>query len=589
MVDFTVAIPTFNGETRLPDVLVRLRSQVETESFSWEILVIDNNSSDRTAQVIREYQANWPSSYPLIYYFCPEQGAAFARQKAVEKARGKLIGFLDDDNLPEKNWVAAAYAFGQNHPQVGAYGSQIHGYFFEANNGEELPKNFQEIACFLAIVERGNTPHLYNPSHKILPPGAGLVVRKDVWLKNVPNRLFLNHQGKEAGMASEDLEALLHIQKAGWEIWYNPEMIVYHKIPNNRLKADYLRLLTRCVGLSRHRLRMMTLESWQRPLAFPAYLANDLRRLVLHLIKHGLKLKKDPVAACQREFLVSTLVSPLFLWKKKQTKKIPRELFSQSLQKPEEILNQIAQGFEQDRFCLYSQEIQPISTFNYLSQHREILLRLKDERERILPPSEFMPIAKYYNLMPTIDRWVVRQIFRGIAGESPDPSLSLYEINLSIETVKDPQFIKFLHREFREYEITPGMISFAISENCAIANLETVIQFIDSIKKIGSQVTLDNVGREKRSAEYLKKLPVDYLKINGKFFRQQGKNPRSLEKIYQINDLGHQLGMKTIAEAVENQEIFEQMKSVGVNYVQGYGIAPAHPLITYSHRQSLLS
>lgn len=589
MVDFTVAIPTYNGETRLPDVLERLRSQVETESFTWEILVIDNNSCDRTAQVIREYQTQWPSWCPLIYYFCPEQGAAFARQKAVEKAKGKLIGFLDDDNLPEKNWVAAAYEFGQNHPQVGAYGSQIHGYFFEANTPEEMPKNFKEIASFLAIVERGNTPHLYNPYHKILPPGAGLVVRKDVWLKSVPNRLFLNHQGKEAGMASEDLEALLHIQKAGWEIWYNPEMIVYHKIPNNRLKADYLRLLTRCVGLSRHRLRMMTLETWQIPLAFPAYLANDLRRLVLHLIKHGLNVKKDPVAASQREFLVSTLVSPLFLWKKKQSKKIPREIFSQSLQKTEQILNQIAQGFEQDRFCLYAQEIQPISPFNSSNQHTEILLRLKDELDRILLPSEFMPIAQHYKLMPTIDRWVVRQIFREIAGESLDPSLSLYEINVSIETVKDPNFINFLHREFREYEITPEMISFAISETCAIANLETIIKFINYIKKIGSQLTLDHVGRGNISPKYIKKMPVDYLKIDGKFFSQRASNRPSIDKIYQINDLGHQLGMKTIAEAVENQEIFEQMKSIGVDYVQGYGIAPTHPLITYSHRQSLLS
>ncbi len=588
MVDFTVAIPTYNGETRLPDVLERLRSQVETESFSWEILVIDNNSSDRTAQVIREYQTQWPLSCPLIYYFCPEQGAAFARQKAVEKAKGKLIGFLDDDNLPEKNWVAAAYEFGQKHPQVGAYGSQIHGLFFEQTESDRLPKNFQEIASFLAIVERGNTPHLYNPSHKILPPGAGLVVKKDAWLTSVPNRLVLNHQGKQAGTASEDLEALLHIQKSGWEIWYNPAMIVYHKIPNDRLKADYLRLLTRCVGLSRHRLRMMTLESWQRPLAFPAYLANDLRRLALHLIKHGLNVKKDPVAASQREFLVSTLVSPLFLWKKKQSKKIPSEILGKSGQNPAEILNQIARGFETDRFCLYAQEIQPISPFNSLKQHTEILLRLKDDRDRILSPHEFMPIAQHYNLMPTIDRWVVRKIFSEIAAKNTDPSLSLYEINLSIESVKDPQFINFLYREFREYGISPEIISFAISENCAIANMERTIEFIELIKTIGSQLTLDHVGRQNRPPEYLKKLPVDYLKIDGQFLRHGPAKQPMLAQIYHLNELGHQLGMKTIAEAIESQELLEQIKFLGVNYVQGYGIAPTHPFITCSQRQCLV-
>ena len=86
MIDLTVAIPTYNGETRLPDVLKRLRSQINTESFNWEILVVDNNSTDHTAQVVRDYQDNWPDAFPLKYCFAPEQGAAFARQRAVEKA-----------------------------------------------------------------------------------------------------------------------------------------------------------------------------------------------------------------------------------------------------------------------------------------------------------------------------------------------------------------------------------------------------------------------------------------------------------------------------------------------------------------------
>jgi glycosyltransferase involved in cell wall biosynthesis len=107
MVDFTVVIPTYNGEKRLPQLLERLReagrshsvkSQTNTEQFSWEILVVDNNSKDNTAKVVQEYQANWPDTYPLRYSFEAEQGAAFARQRAIKEARGELIGFLDDDN-----------------------------------------------------------------------------------------------------------------------------------------------------------------------------------------------------------------------------------------------------------------------------------------------------------------------------------------------------------------------------------------------------------------------------------------------------------------------------------------------------------
>jgi len=312
MVDFTVAIPTYNGEKRLPELLERLRSQTGTEHFTWEIIVVDNNSADNTAKVVREYQANWPTTSLLKYSFEAEQGAAFARQRAVEEARGTFIGFLDDDNLPSANWVAAAYAFGQAHPRIGAYGSQIHGQF-----ETEPPEYLKKFACFLAIIERGSQAHRYEPKKKMLPPGAGLVVRKQAWRENVPRRLVLNHKGKESGLASEDLEALLHIQQAGWEIWYNPQMCVYHQIPHWRLEREHLISLVRCVGLSRHRIRMLSIKAWQRPLAFFAYLLNDLRRLMIHQLKYRSTVKSDLIAACEMELLWSSLVSPFYLWRKR--------------------------------------------------------------------------------------------------------------------------------------------------------------------------------------------------------------------------------------------------------------------------------
>ena len=125
-VDLTVAIPTYNGETRLPELLKRLQKQLYTEDFSWEIIVVDNNSTDNTAKLVQTYQVTWQLPYPLKYYFEPKQGAAYARKRAVEEAKGKLIGFLDDDNYPTPNWVTKAYAFGKIYPQAGAYASQIH-------------------------------------------------------------------------------------------------------------------------------------------------------------------------------------------------------------------------------------------------------------------------------------------------------------------------------------------------------------------------------------------------------------------------------------------------------------------------------
>jgi len=135
--DFTLAIPTYNGANCLPKLLDKLRQQTGVEQISWEIIVVDNNSSDNTAQVVQEYQANWLPGVPVKYIFEPEQGAAFARLRAVKEAQGELIGFLDDDNLPNPDWIAQAYLFAQEHPQAGAFSGQIHGEF-----EVEPPENF---------------------------------------------------------------------------------------------------------------------------------------------------------------------------------------------------------------------------------------------------------------------------------------------------------------------------------------------------------------------------------------------------------------------------------------------------------------
>ena len=310
MVHVSVAIPTYNGAERLPDVLDQLRSQQNAEALTWEVLVCDNNSNDATAEVVRQYQTNWPENAPLRYIFAARQGAAFARQRAVEQARGEIIAFLDDDNIPSDDWLANVRQFAQDHPDAGAFGSQIHGKF-----EGPLPEGFDRIACFLAIIERGSDPHQYLPETKILPPAAGLAVRRKAWLEAVPERLFLNNKGKSAGLASEDLEALLHIQKSGWQIWYNPNMVVTHNIAQGRLQQDYLVTLFRCVGLSRYYIRLLGVKDWQRPLMIPAYVANDLRKLALYYLRQR-QAKPSWLDACEEEHLRSTLHSPLFLLKK---------------------------------------------------------------------------------------------------------------------------------------------------------------------------------------------------------------------------------------------------------------------------------
>ncbi|BAY97876.1 glycosyl transferase family protein [Tolypothrix tenuis PCC 7101] len=307
--DFTVAIPTYNGGSRLPEILERLRNQLYTENISWEIIVVDNKSTDNTAEVVKTFQAAWQCPYPLKYCFEEKQGAAYARKRAIAEARGKWIGFLDDDNYPVANWVSVAYAFGQKHPNTGAYGSQIHPEW-----EVEPPTNFQRLAPFLAITERGDLPLLYAPQNKLLPPSAGLVIRRQAWLDSMPNEMILTGRVSNNTLTGEDLEMLSYIQKSGWEIWYNPEMEIYHRIPSWRLQKEYLIPFFRGIGLSRYVTRMVNIEPAIRPLALFIYTLNDLRKISFHLLIYGLNVKYSLVLACEMQLFMSSFISPFYLW-----------------------------------------------------------------------------------------------------------------------------------------------------------------------------------------------------------------------------------------------------------------------------------
>lgn len=309
-VDITVAIPTYNGVNRLAKVIEKLQQQISTEYFTWEIIIVDNNSNDNTAKLIKTYQENWSLPYPLRYCFQSQQGLAFARQKAVEESRGELIGFLDDDILPASDWVAEAYKFGQQHPQAGAYGGQIHGDF-----EIEPPANFERIQSFLAIRKRGEEAHLYRPDLLSLPPGAALVVRRQVWLDNVPSRLVLVGRVNGTMLAGEDYETLIYMYRSGWEIWYNPSMHSYHQIPQTRLEKEYLLSLIRGCSFCICYLRLITCQNWQKPLVMLKIMLGSFKRTIQHLIQYQWQVKTDLVAACELEFFLSSFISPLFFLK----------------------------------------------------------------------------------------------------------------------------------------------------------------------------------------------------------------------------------------------------------------------------------
>ncbi|MBO0349484.1 hormogonium polysaccharide biosynthesis glycosyltransferase HpsE [Phormidium pseudopriestleyi FRX01] len=308
-VDLTVAICTYNGEKRFPEVLEALLVQVNTEEFSWEILVVDNNSTDNTAQILHDYQAKWDGIAPLRYCVEREQGAAHARKRVVKEVSSPLIGFLDDDNIPASNWVSAAYKFAQEHPKAGAYGSLIVPEF-----EIEPPPNFKRLMPFLAITQRGQNPLFYQPNKNLLPPSAGLVVRTQAWQESVPEQCILSGRTPGSMLTGEDLEALSYIQMQNWEIWYNPAMQIVHKIPSRRLEMEYLVQFFRGIGLSRYVTRMVRVKPILRPVFTVAYFANDLQKLIRHVLKYGID-KTDAIAACERQLLMSSLNSFFYLWR----------------------------------------------------------------------------------------------------------------------------------------------------------------------------------------------------------------------------------------------------------------------------------
>lgn len=306
--DFSVAIPTYNGGNRLAAVLECLRWQLNTYGLSWEVIVVDNNSTDNTAAVVQRYQRGWSRHIPLHYAFETRQGAGYARQKAIQIAASPLVGFLDDDTLPGMTWLISAYRFAQKYPQAGVIASRIQGSF-----ETDPPPHFERIAALLALTERGSQPLMYVPKQKVIPPSAGMVVRRQAWIDHVPKELVLTGRTGTSMLTGEDTESILHIQRAGWDIWYNPTMRLQHQIPSARLTRQYLQKLCRGIGLSRYRTRMLSVSPWQRLPMLLLYSVNDIRKILIHCLRYRQAVIVDDVAACELTLYTASLLSPLFM------------------------------------------------------------------------------------------------------------------------------------------------------------------------------------------------------------------------------------------------------------------------------------
>jgi diguanylate cyclase (GGDEF)-like protein/PAS domain S-box-containing protein len=238
-------------------------------------------------------------------------------------------------------------------------------------------------------------------------------------------------------------------------------------------------------------------------------------------------------------------------------------------------VSRITNAVEEDRFELYYQPIIGIGKrHNERRRHYELLLRMRDEDGELVGPNQFIPAAERYNLMSTLDRWVIHQALSELADRSEDGEARYtIAINLSGTSLSEDRFLDFVIEELKSQKLPAGAICFEITETAAISNLARVVHFMQTLKKLGCKFSLDDFGSGLSSFTYLKNLPVDYLKIDGQFIRNVAEDSVDEEMVRAIHKVGNAMGIESIAERVENREVLDKLGALGVEFAQGFYIA----------------
>ena len=244
-----------------------------------------------------------------------------------------------------------------------------------------------------------------------------------------------------------------------------------------------------------------------------------------------------------------------------------------------ERLGLIKRALEAGRFELYYQAIVPVRSSQSDEERIEILARMIDDDGELVLPGDFIPTAERFNYMSAIDRYVVRRAFEWLSVECRKGKCPTVMINLSGQSLSDDCFLKYVLDELQALEAPPGKICFEVTETVAMSNLSKANTFIATVKGLGCQFALDDFGSGFSSFSYLKELAVDYLKIDGSFVRSIEQDEMDYAMVKAINEIGHVLNKKTIAEFVENDAVLARLRQLGVDYAQGYGISRPQPLI----------
>ena len=243
------------------------------------------------------------------------------------------------------------------------------------------------------------------------------------------------------------------------------------------------------------------------------------------------------------------------------------------------VIGKLRDALDNDSFRLDAQPILPLRG-NYGRPRFELLIRMLGERGEIIPPGKFLSAAERYQLMPNVDRWVVRRACEllGKHSASVGPEIARFAINLSGQSLQDASFLEFVTEQLKVSQLPPEVLCFELTETATIGNIAKAQEFMRTLQNLGCQFALDDFGTGVSSLAYLKDLSVNYLKIDGSFVRDAIANPRSDSMIKAIAQLAKVMRMDTIAEYVETDELRVRMADLGVDYGQGFAMGKSQPL-----------
>lgn len=243
------------------------------------------------------------------------------------------------------------------------------------------------------------------------------------------------------------------------------------------------------------------------------------------------------------------------------------------------VIGKLRDALGNDSFRLDAQPILPLRV-NYGRPRFELLIRMLGDRGEIIPPGKFLSAAERYQLMPTIDRWVVRRACEllGAHSESVGEEIARFAINLSGQSLQDESFLPFVVEQIQTNKLPANVLCFELTETATVGNLEKAQAFMRTLQDLGCQFALDDFGTGVSSLAYLKDLSVNYLKIDGSFVRDALTNPRSESMIKAIAQLAKVMCMETIAEYVETDNLRVRIADLGVDYGQGFAMGKAQPL-----------